>query len=82
MPHLDPLPIADVVPELAEEIAAAEERRVVSSILPLRIWARRPDTARPCRAPLLRHLSLLVATSRQFSPPLANSHHSRQRSPL
>lgn len=52
MPHLDPLPITDIVPELAKEIAAAEESRVVSSTLPLRIWAHRPDTARPWLATL------------------------------
>jgi alkylhydroperoxidase family enzyme len=45
MPLIEPVPLEDLSPELAEAVARGRETRMLSSTLPVQIWAHRPDVA-------------------------------------
>lgn len=45
MPRIPPLPLATIKPPLANAISDARQSGVLSSTLPVRIWAHRPETA-------------------------------------
>lgn len=45
MPRIEPLPLADIEPALALAIDQSRASGVVSSTIPLQIWAHRPHTA-------------------------------------
>lgn len=45
MPMIEPVPLGDVPPDLAEAIARGQRSRMLSSTLPVQIWAHRPNVA-------------------------------------
>jgi alkylhydroperoxidase family enzyme len=45
MPLIDPVPLEDLPPDLAEAVARGRENRMLSSSLPVQIWAHRPALA-------------------------------------
>ena len=52
MPRVEPLPLDGIDPSLASAIEQAKAKKVLSSTLPVQIWAHRPDTAMPWVATL------------------------------
>lgn len=47
MPRIEPLPLANIEPALAAAIERSRANGVLSSTLPLQLWAHRPKTAAP-----------------------------------
>jgi AhpD family alkylhydroperoxidase len=47
MPLIDPVPLDALRPDLAEAVARGRDTRMLSSTLPVQIWAHRPDVALP-----------------------------------
>ena len=45
MPRIDPVPLDDLPPQLAEAVARGQRTRMLSSTLPVQIWAHRPAVA-------------------------------------
>lgn len=45
MPLIEPVPLECLSPELAEAVARGRETRMLSSTLPVQIWAHRPNVA-------------------------------------
>lgn len=45
MPRVEPLPLEEIEPSLASAMQQAKAGKVLSSTLPVQIWAHRPDTA-------------------------------------
>jgi AhpD family alkylhydroperoxidase len=45
MPMIEPVPLEDLPPDLAEAVARGRETRMLSSTLPVQIWAHRPAVA-------------------------------------
>ena len=45
MPLIEPVPLEDLQPALAEAVARGRESRMLSSTLPVQIWAHRPALA-------------------------------------
>jgi alkylhydroperoxidase family enzyme len=45
MPLIEPVPLEDLQPDLARAVARGRESRMLSSTLPVQIWAHRPGLA-------------------------------------
>lgn len=45
MPLIEPVPLDDLPPELAEAVERGTRTRMLSSTLPVQIWAHRPEVA-------------------------------------
>lgn len=44
-PHIQPVPLDELPPELAEAIQRGSQTRMLSSTLPVQVWAHRPGVA-------------------------------------
>lgn len=45
MPHIPPIPLADLPPPLQDAVARGVASRMLSSTIPVQVWAHRPDAA-------------------------------------